>query len=502
MKKWVFTGCMFVLSLYGYAQKEANNWFMGDGVGLTWNVTRSFSAKGLFGTTDETMEGLPVFVSGSKISTLEGCFSLSDSEGNLLFYSDGMTIWNKKHTQMANGSGMQGHNSSAQSGIILPYTGHPNQYIAISIGERDADNMAYSIIDMTRDGGLGEVVTKNVRFSGQAGRLGESVTSILHKNGTDYWIIAPGRGTPTYLNAWQITSDGIQNTLPITTSIGTTVQSSNTSGYIKFTPNGEHFVWGTWHSGQTFFGDFDNETGKFSNIKNLSHRGYGVEFSPSSKYLYISHDDGSKSGIYVYNFEELLASSNPANVTNKFYAFDKNVNPDRPNKALQLGSDGRIYIALSADNGGGDKSQNMAIIDNPEDYPDLKIYKLEGFVSPGYVWMGLPSFAANWFDISIGGEEETCMGTPQDYSVEITQSGGARLVDYILWDFGDGSLIEKDSNASSGTHTRSHIYTQTGIYTITVSSYQTGDVLIAEKKFQVKVRPCILPVNPNIHLFH
>ena len=104
-----------------YAQKEANNWFFGSNIGWSWNTTRSYPATGVFGTTtNTTLYGLPSLVSGSLMSTGEGCFSVSDEDGNLLFFSDGMTIWNKEKAIMQNGQNLTGHSSSAQSRIIIP----------------------------------------------------------------------------------------------------------------------------------------------------------------------------------------------------------------------------------------------------------------------------------------------------------------------------------------------------------------------------------------------
>lgn len=123
---------IYILLLLGSinvsAQREASNWFFGYTGGLTWNTTRSLIGTPVGGTTGGSvvLSELPTVIT-SKISTVEGCFSLSTDQGLLLFYSDGERIWDRSGIIMPNGSGLQGSFSSAQSGIILPYPGQNNR---------------------------------------------------------------------------------------------------------------------------------------------------------------------------------------------------------------------------------------------------------------------------------------------------------------------------------------------------------------------------------------
>ena len=55
------------------------------------------------------------------LKTLEGCSSVSDKYGNLLFYSDGITVWNKNHVVMQNGTGLKGDPSSTSSCVVVPF---------------------------------------------------------------------------------------------------------------------------------------------------------------------------------------------------------------------------------------------------------------------------------------------------------------------------------------------------------------------------------------------
>ncbi|PXV68192.1 hypothetical protein CLV62_102224 [Dysgonomonas alginatilytica] len=479
-----------VMYLSGHAQKQTYNWAFGLRCGLTWNTTRDVAVTGLAGTPDATLTGLPNSFSSS-ISTMEGCFSLSDANGNLLFYSDGMTIWNKNNQAMVNGSGMTGNNSSAQSGIIVPYPGDPDKYMAVTLGMNDANNVSYSIVNMTLGGGLGDVVAsqKNIRFQGAMGNTGESVTSVRHANGTDYWILASGRGNPTYFNAWLLTSSGV-STSPVVTTSPVSVAGGIACGYLKITADGKHFVWSTFNSANRPFvwGDFDNSTGKFSNIKLQIgfNSPYGVEFSPNQKLVYLA----TGSGFYVYKADELFATSDISKVTQKYYAITTPYT-----SALQLGPDKRIYWPHH-------NTTNMRIIDNPDDFDNLRIYQTpNGFVS-GTVQIGLPSFAASWFAADIKEKSFLCTGNDFKFTVEISMSGPlSDQPSRLVWDFGDNSgTVSQNIVTGTTTYRQTHNYASTGKYIITIAPYKADGTALSKTTLPANVVDCVFQTNPMIRV--
>lgn len=90
-----------VINTVSLAQKETNNWLFGDSAGLNFNP------------------GVPVPVAGGQTNTVEGVSSISDANGDLLFYTDGRTVWNKNHEELENGNGLLGGSSSTQSVLIV-----------------------------------------------------------------------------------------------------------------------------------------------------------------------------------------------------------------------------------------------------------------------------------------------------------------------------------------------------------------------------------------------
>jgi len=96
-------GIIFNVSLFSQASNyNSNIWYFGKYAGLNFN------------------SGSPIAVYGGQTNTIEGIATICDLNGNLLFYTEGTTIWNRFHQVMPNGSGLLGHYSAAQSSIIVP----------------------------------------------------------------------------------------------------------------------------------------------------------------------------------------------------------------------------------------------------------------------------------------------------------------------------------------------------------------------------------------------
>ena len=101
MKKIIIIPFLFFTN-FVFSQQEASNWYFGYGAGIKFNTNGTITS-----------------LTNGQLNTLEGCASLSDSNGNLMFYTDGTTVYNKNHQIMLNGTGLKGHYSSTQSATIL-----------------------------------------------------------------------------------------------------------------------------------------------------------------------------------------------------------------------------------------------------------------------------------------------------------------------------------------------------------------------------------------------
>lgn len=521
-----------------YAQKENYNWLFAQKVGLTWNTTRSFQATGLFGTANATLTGIPTEIPSS-INTHEGCFAISDVDGNLMFYSDGITIWDKNGTPMPNANGdLTGNPSSAQSGIIVPYPGDKDKYIAFTLGNNMADNLSYSVIDMTLRGGLGNVVAgrKNILIApGRRGVLGETLTAVRHANREDFWIVAVGRGLDpstsytAYLNVWKVDKDGVHHAPHYIVGTCSAQAGAYPNGYITFSPDGRKFAW-TIHAdiveAPTYFlfGEFDNTTGKFGNryMKQLGMRNndghpYGATFSKNGKYLYLTSVASAAnrpygSNLTIFDIDALLA--NPTTTTPiHTFRFNPSFVPINPGGNPHLGAigtapDGRMYIPQPY------SDKNMYVIDNPDDPNNIRIYQLKNVITTGGVTWGIPTAASPWFRFEIIPPPEAiaCFGRASTFEFQVFGGEGYDDMKTIVVDFGDGKLSSKitfspnlpetDSNhIAVGTKEVTYTYDYPGDYTLSITAYDAYGVEMQgmKKTTSIKVRSCLLPVNPNIH---
>jgi hypothetical protein len=136
--------CLLFSTVIAFSQKETNNWYFGENAGV------SFSS------------GSPVALTNGALVTREGCAAISDKNGNLLFYTDGVTVYNKNHSIMQNGTDLKGHSSSTHSAIIVPNPSDTRVYYIFTVdAQGGANGLQYSVVNITLDGGLGGVTSKN-----------------------------------------------------------------------------------------------------------------------------------------------------------------------------------------------------------------------------------------------------------------------------------------------------------------------------------------------------
>lgn len=483
-------------------QKEKVNWFFGNKAGLTWNKTQTVNG----------LSGLPTPLSGSQMNTGEGCFVLSDPNGILLLYSDGITIWNGEHEVVT--TDLSGNKSSAQSGIIMPYPGRPGLYFVFAIslnydyisltGEDKGNRLTYTVVDISQKtpGGNGYGVIygnyRDVPMAGTSGILGESISAVRHTNGKDFWLVAIGKGTTTYMNAWLINSGGVPTNPTNKTSMGSSsIEYANANGYLRFSPSGKYYIWPEHTSSKVFLGQFDPGTGKCLNNKILDDYNmgfYGVEFSPSGKNLFLS----SSFRLRVYQTSVLFNASSPNNASKKEFEMPAG----KASEALQTGPDGRIYGSLQA------SADEMIVIDKVDEYNNYSVNFIKGLFTQGSnSRSGLPNFLSGtvhaWYYVSIEGKNVLCQDIAESFTVNLSNITG---VGKICWKFGDGTAPVEYSNVTQSN--QSHIYKQSGDYTIDVEILDTSGNVITKASKNVEVNTCTpplpvsIPVNPHLRGYY
>ena len=292
--------------------------------------------------------------------------NITDSVGNLLFYTNGVYIADRTNDTMQNGGGLNPSTFTysyrnlglrlPQSDLIIPMPGSYTVYYLFHCTIDDgfssflAGKYFYaSEIDMHGNGGLGEVIDKNHILLTDT-ITGGNITACKHANGRDWWVVVPEYPHPCYY-VFLVTPDTIM--LSSKQTIG--VRDSS-SGQMCFSKDGSKF--GSYDATtdiEVF--DFDRCTGTFSNPIfvpiNDGQFGIGCGFSPDATKFYAS------SAQTLYQID--LTAANVAASLDTVAQWDSTMGLPNQTEFLlqQLGPDDKIYInSVFASN-------YLSVIDSP-----------------------------------------------------------------------------------------------------------------------------------------
>lgn len=439
-----FSCCVFLQE--AVAQRQASVWYFGNKVGLDFSQTP------------------PAVLYNSAFSSLEGCATMSDANGRVLLYSNGVTVYNRLNKKMKNGDGLMGDNSSTNNVVIVPLPGTDSIYYLFTIGAQNQPEKGfrYSVVDLRLDGGLGEVTLKNVKIEDQCY---EKMAAVHHCNKTDIWITIRKWGTKEFhtylfdytgLAAAPVISYGDYN--PV-----------NPIGTMKFSADGKKMVLAnSFDDNVVELLDFDNTTGVLSNplhfqpetasgpSDELFTKAYGAEFSPSGQLLYIASNTSETVPGTLYQFD--ISSGNAASIlaSRKIIASIT----DWQAGGLQIGPDQKIYFTLGKDTavsyidkpdisgpGCNFRYNAIAVNTHPNTY---SLYSFPGFIQSYFD-------PRSFYDFSRSGN---CNDRLINFTINKTTG-----IDSVHWDFGDASGIVTSYNPS-------HLYTAPGYYDVNLVVYK------------------------------
>lgn len=419
----ILTILLLIICNVSQAQLETSNWYFGRNAGLDFKTEN------------------PTILTDGALDNWEGVATFSDSLGNLLFYTDGQTIWNREHDVMVNGDGLIGHHGSTESAIIVPWPENEGKYYVFVVDENGCGPLSYSIVDMSLDEGRGAVTdVKNVILEDL---VVEKVTAIRHSNNTDFWLLTRITGhnndetqTPNFKGncvvEYLINETGIVTSSRTEFPIGT-INYSNLDfldvgykpfaiGYMRISPTGRFIACAT--TARVKFGgipcaildlyQFEPSTGvisKYAVIADDMVSLYGVEFSNDASKLYYSSqysvfqvdltlptiEDIEASAIEIgyYDYESFGMKEFPdiqpydyATWEDYVEALDK-LSPHTG--ALQLAINGKIYVAQN-------NCEYLGVINNPREKGTACNFETRGqYLGGKKSQMGLPNFIPTYF---------------------------------------------------------------------------------------------------------
>lgn len=348
----------------------------------------------------------PIALSNGSLNTGEGSASISDANGTILFYTNGLTIWDKTHSVMANGSGLfGGGGSTSQAALIVKKPGSSNLFYVFTNEAQNGYNygLHYSIVDVSLASGNGSVTIKNVTVFNNTT---EKLCATWHANGTDVWILTHEFNSNNF-KAYLLTAAGISTTA-INSAVGSVHSSYGAVGCMKISPDQKKIglaIYDSNANGSYELYDFNKNGGQVSNpviLGSTFTEPYGCAFSADGKKFYGGNAtdgkirqwdlcDGSTSAIIASQLAISTSSSNGVG-------------------ALQLGLDGKIYVARIG-------AQFLGVINDPNlAGAGCNYIELGQSIAPKVCAYGLPNFIDAYFwsgpsvTITYAGSLSLCAG--------------------------------------------------------------------------------------------
>ncbi len=234
-----------------------------------------------------------------------GCAIVCDRDGQVIFYTDGDNVYNKKDSLIATGIG--GDPLASQSSLIFPVPGDETLYYIFTtqaINGTSQNQLSYSLFDLKQDSGKGAVVKKDY-------------FTFLKKHGTTYGRLTMADrheyGNNTF-RAYPVSAKGIGD--PVYSSIGSNhsfAYAQNGEGYMKLgarnilavalsTPGVSNLI-------ELFH--FNDSTGILSDyqkidLKTTAGQVYGIEISPGGNKIYATVDGlPSPSELFEYSIDSV-----------------------------------------------------------------------------------------------------------------------------------------------------------------------------------------------------
>jgi len=441
-----------------FCQLQNNNWVFGYGARV------NFSGP------------IPVGSSNAAINSNESTASVSDpSTGQLLFYTDGLKVWDANNDVMPNGSNLLGgfYNSCTQGALIVPFPEDNQRFYLFTLEELEAqsvnplaDNgLRYSIVDMTLNGGLGDVqvATMNTPL---ATDLTEKLIVIRSTEIKGFWVIAHKKNANEFL-AWKIDACGV-SAQPAISTVGSIFAISPFfgateawAGAMDASPDGNRIGMPIDWSDRIEFFDFNKTTGVVSNPLTVNVtddsppeflRKYGACFSPDgSKFYYTNINSVYQLNLSTYNSDAIESSNtliySPILEPNNYPCFQ-----------IEQAPNNKLYVAIG-------NAGRLDEISNPNSL-GLGCGYVSNAVSfsPATCQLGLPAqvplggFAAS---STITFLPDSCLQSSISFSIPSTSP-----IIQINWNFGDPN---SGANNSSSSLNPNHLFSETGTYQITAT---------------------------------
>ena len=296
--------------------------------------------------------------------------TMSDDQGNLLFYTNGKKINNRNHETLKDSEDFNPNNydeeynvvtenyEEPQAILVLPMPGNETQYYIYYLAHEYrhpetllpfvAADMYYSVIDMSLDNGNGALIEKRTLVIEDVFQFG-TLQAVRHGNGSDWWITVASSISDTY-HIVLLNSGGTQVSDEVAWQLPNAMFGYTQSVY---SPGGTRLALVSEDDPTVHLLGFDNSIGRFTeytalnNITEQEVDGFeGCSFSPDSRFLYLSSDEGLTQVDLCGEVEEYTGVLIAETQSNKPINYRRH----------RLGPDNKIYI---------ENRENFTVVNNP-----------------------------------------------------------------------------------------------------------------------------------------
>jgi PKD repeat protein len=463
LAKAIFFLLVFFSSSQLLAQNYASyNWYFGSSAaGLSFNKSDAQAAQ----VNDQNAA---MGIGGGAVAT-------DHRTGQLLFYTDGTTVYDARHQAMPNGTGLIANNSRNQAAVVVPRPGSPDEYFVFT---NDANfpaggTLRYSVVDMAAQGNapatqppLGVVQPASKNTATGITNIAEGMMVI--ESGNDpyrYWLIAQDVSTNEVL-LFEVTAAGpvLRDALLLPVDLdAASFAYHEASGRIAIAPQNPNVnaqlitfdpAAGTLSYDQPILNSAFNDA--------AAQQAYDIAFSPDGTKIFISRfgDNSGQDGV-LYRYD--LTATNPSlDVVNTPALYRS--------YGLQMGPDGNLYHLYQETNGGPFLIGRVA---NPNEQDiGLLSYEATPFGNTNFNARQFPSFSPRR-DVDLGAAPfltiGNCLGNPTKFVPQLDEPA-----DSYLWDFGD--LANPDPPANQRNPFPVYEYGQPGTYNVRLIVRANGSV--------------------------
>ena len=467
MKKYCFISYILICAYgNGYAQKRNNIWAFGDSIGINFNTNPVSPFRSVS----------PAFTPPYYLS------SICSKDGGLLFYTDGITMWNRDNFKLPKYNNWWPWYGNVLP-LVIPYVSNDSLYYIFGIDDEGDENgnsfkLQYVSTKMYNPGDIEEAVyprPPDIRsyYTTLLSNASHVLAGTGHCNQVDTWITTH---SPGGLYSFLITKSGV-NPSPVVTPVSSAVLPNKrlnvSNSNIKFSANGERLIIPDNDNDKIVVFDFDNQTGKFANPKVLSipqgETLEGVEISADASKLYFGSFEVTDPEVdgkihFLYQMDLNAGDANAIEKTlYKVNYGDRTVcfhSCSILHRTMQMGPDGRIYVSRK-DYVGLNFETTLGVIEDPQKagadchYVGTEVDLKKKVTFLNYNYIRSASFTPRQNSIQF--RKSTCVDQPVDFSVIFTR------IDSVKWNFGDP---ESGSENFSTLIKPSHQYPGPGTYTV------------------------------------